>query len=268
MGHDETKGLHHDRGHGKHDHHPHGHEHDHAHGHGAHEHPHDHHHPHEHGGHGHDHAHEHPHDHGHSHDHEHAHGAHVHVHAHSHGHTHDHGHGHHHGPPVDEAPRIHKASAPVRAKVGVITASDTRTEADDTSGRYLAETLIDRGHLVVHRQIVRDEPALVRAAIAAARDAGAEAVIVTGGTGISRRDSTFEALEGLLVRKLPGFGELFRMLSFAEIGSAAMLSRATAGITAEGLLVFAVPGSTGACRTALERLIAPELGHLLRELHK
>ncbi|WP_373049207.1 molybdenum cofactor biosynthesis protein B [Vulgatibacter sp.] len=183
------------------------------------------------------------------------------------GHDHAHG-GLRHRPAAGEAPRIHRASAPRRVQVGVITASDTRTDENDTSGRYLAETLQDRGHPVLHRAIVRDEPALVQEAIAAARAAGAEAVIVTGGTGISRRDSTFEAIDGLLAKRIPGFGELFRLLSFQEIGSAAMLSRATAGVTAEGLVLFAVPGSTGACRTALERLILPELGHLVREVTK
>src|SRR5690606_14410586 len=101
-----------------------------------------------------------------------------------------------------------------------------------------------------------------------AREAGAEVVLVTGGTGISRRDTTVEAIEALLAKPLPGFGELFRLLSFQEIGSAAMLSRATAGLDGEGVLLFALPGSTGACRTALERLILPELGHLVREAHR
>ena len=186
---------------------------------------------------------------------------------HDHGHDHDHEHHHPHAH-VHEAPRLHRASAPRRVQVAVVTASDTRTEETDTSGRYLRETLGDRGHAVVASAIVRDEPALVADAIRAAREAGAEAVIVTGGTGISRRDSTFEAIDALLAKRIPGFGELFRLLSFQEIGSAAMLSRATAGVTADGLVVFAVPGSTGACRTALERLILPELGHLVREAAK
>lgn len=159
----------------------------------------------------------------------------------------------------------HRAAGPPRVRVGVVTASDTRTPESDTSGAYLAGALAGHGHEVCAREIVRDEPALVIAAIARAREAGAQAVVVTGGTGISRRDNTVEAVRSVLLRELPGFGELFRHLSFQEIGSAAMLSRATAGITADGVVVFALPGSTGACRTALERLIAPELGHLVRE---
>jgi molybdopterin adenylyltransferase len=197
-------------------------------------------------------------------------GEHVHEHTHDdgtvHAHAHDHGHDHQHRP--DEAPRIHRASAPRRVLVGVITASDTRTAETDTSGRYLRETLEDRGHPVVSTAVVRDEPALVIDAVRAARQAGAEVVIVTGGTGISRRDSSFEAIDGLLHKRIPGFGEIFRLLSFQEIGSAAMLSRATAGVTDEGLVIFSVPGSTGACRTALEKLILPEIGHLVREVTK
>jgi len=244
-----------------------------------------------HGDHGHDHDHDHGPDHGkhrgphrdeghnhgpdreqrraaagaHVHEHVHADGS-VHTHAHDHDHSHDHAHPHDHGPA--SAPRIHRASAPRRASVAVITASDTRTADDDTSGRYLRTALEERGHVVVASSIVRDEPALVVDAVRGARAAGAEVVIVTGGTGISRRDTTFEAIDGLLHKRIPGFGELFRLLSFQEIGSAAMLSRATAGVTADGLIVFSVPGSTGACRTALERLILPELGHLVREVTK
>lgn len=200
------------------------------------------------------------------------HGHHGHGHDHANEHTHDdgtvHAHAHDHHHHAHEAPRIHRAGAPRRVLVGVITASDTRTVDTDTSGRYLRETLADRGHSVVSSAVVRDEPALVTDSIRAAREAGAEVVIVTGGTGISRRDSTFEAIDGLLAKRIPGFGELFRLLSFQEIGSAAMLSRATAGVTAEGLVIFSVPGSTGACRTALEKLILPELGHLVREVTK
>jgi molybdenum cofactor biosynthesis protein B len=164
--------------------------------------------------------------------------------------------------------REHRASGPQHVKAAVVTASDTRTPATDSSGAYLASALEERGHGVVLREIVRDETALVTAAIEKARAAGAQVVLVTGGTGISRRDTTVEAVRSILLRELPGFGELFRALSFQEIGSAAMLSRATAGITAEGLLVFALPGSTGACRTALEKLIAPELAHLVREAQR
>jgi molybdenum cofactor biosynthesis protein B len=116
-------------------------------------------------------------------------------------------------------------------------------------------------------RVVRDEPDDVRAALAAAIDAGADAVVVNGGTGISGRDRTYEAVAGLLEKRLDGFGEIFRWLSFQEIGSAAMLSRAVAG-TWRGRVVFSVPGSTAAVRLAWERLIAPELGHVVFELGK
>lgn len=116
-------------------------------------------------------------------------------------------------------------------------------------------------------RVVRDEPDEVRAALAAAADAGADAVVVNGGTGISGRDRTYEAVAGLLEKRLDGFGEIFRWLSFREIGSAAMLSRAVAG-TWQGRVVFSVPGSTAAVRLAWERLIAPELGHVVFELGK
>lgn len=190
-----------------------------------------------------------------------------HDHDHDHGGDHDpvHGDGHRHEPRDQGGPALHRAAAPGRVRAWVVTASDTRTEATDASGRYLRDALADRGHEVVGAEIVKDEPALVQAAIDRARAAGAQAVIVTGGTGLSRRDTTVEAVRAVLAKELPGFGELFRYLSFQEIGSAAMLSRATAGVTADGLVVAAVPGSTGACRTAFERLLGPELGHLVRE---
>ena len=114
--------------------------------------------------------------------------------------------------------------------------------------------------------VIPDEPARLSAELDKARAAGAQAVLITGGTGISRRDRTFEAVSGAIARPLPGFGELFRALSFAEIGSAAMLSRATAGVAADGLLLFAMPGSPAAVRLACDRLIFPELPHLLEEL--
>jgi len=149
----------------------------------------------------------------------------------------------------------------------VVTASDSRGEAEDTSGAYLKSALAAAGHLLAGYRIVRDEPAEVRSALDAAAAAGAEAVIVNGGTGISGRDRTYEAVAGLLEKRLDGFGELFRMLSFQEIGSAAMLSRAVAGAW-QGRAVFSVPGSTAAVRLAWEKLIGPELGHVAFELAK
>lgn len=152
-------------------------------------------------------------------------------------------------------------------RLGVITASDTRGEAEDESGRFLREAAAAAGHEVAFYRVVRDEPSALGAALDAAAEAGAEVVVVDGGTGIAGRDRTYEAVAGRLEKRLDGFGELFRMLSFAEIGSAAMLSRAVAG-TWDGRVVFSVPGSLPAVRLAWERLIGPELGHLVRELRK
>jgi molybdenum cofactor biosynthesis protein B len=165
-------------------------------------------------------------------------------------------------------PREHRATAPTTVACYVITVSDTKTPETDTSGAVIRELLTAAGHRVTGSAIVRDEPAevarLVRAACA---DPAVHAVILTGGTGITSRDATFEALEALLDKRLPGFGELFRMLSFAEIGPAAMLSRAQLGIHARRIVV-SLPGSPNACRLALERLLIPELGHLLREVSR
>jgi molybdenum cofactor biosynthesis protein B len=159
----------------------------------------------------------------------------------------------------------HRANAPASIRCFVITVSDTRTEETDTGGRAVAELLTAAGHTVVGRRIVKDEPAGVAALIKlhAASD-HVDVVITTGGTGITRRDSTFEAVDALLDKRLPGFGELFRMLSFQEIGAAAMLSRACAG-TCRGKIVVVLPGSENAVRLALNRLLVPELGHLVAE---
>ena len=161
----------------------------------------------------------------------------------------------------------HKHEAPRSVRLAVVTASDTRGEAEDESGRFLREAAAAAGHEVACYRVVKDEPDAIRAALAEAAAAGAEAVVVNGGTGIALRDRTYEAVTGLLEKRLDGFGELFRMLSYAEIGSAAMLSRAVAG-TWGGRVVFSVPGSLAAVRLAWEKLIAPELGHALRELRK
>jgi molybdenum cofactor biosynthesis protein B len=161
----------------------------------------------------------------------------------------------------------HRHEAPRTVAVWVVTASDTRGEAEDESGRFLRDALRAAGHHEAGYRIVKDEPAQLRAALDAARAAGADAVIVNGGTGIAGRDRTYEAVAGLLEKRLDGFGELFRMLSYAEIGSAAMMSRAVGGVWG-GRAVFSLPGSTAAVRLAWEKLIAPELTHLVRELTK
>ncbi len=152
--------------------------------------------------------------------------------------------------------------------MGLLTVSDTRSPANDRSGQVARELIERGGHRVVEYRILPDEPAAIRAGVVEwlQRD-DCDAVIVSGGTGIARRDRTYEALAGLLEQRLDGFGELFRMLSFEQVGSAAMLSRAVAGI-ARGKPLFALPGSPSAVELALARLILPELGHLLAELRK
>ena len=161
----------------------------------------------------------------------------------------------------------HKAEAPRAVRVAVLTISDTRTEATDTSGRAIADLLDADGHQVVARAIVRDEPAEVTAFLRAQLAGAAQVIVTTGGTGITSRDSTFEAIDALLEKRLDGFGELFRMLSYADIGPAAMLSRACAGLVA-GRIVISLPGSEAAVRLAMERLVIPELGHLVQQASK
>ena len=162
----------------------------------------------------------------------------------------------------------HRAEAPSSIACYIITVSDTRTEATDASGRAIAELLTSAGHRVAGRTIVKDEPALVRSIVerhVAAREV--QAIITTGGTGISSRDSTFEAIDALLEKRLDGFGELFRMLSYEQIGSAAMMSRASAGLAGRTIVV-SLPGSEAAVRLAMEKLVVPELGHLVQQASK
>jgi molybdenum cofactor biosynthesis protein B len=162
----------------------------------------------------------------------------------------------------------HKAQAPRSVRCFVITVSDTRTEETDTSGRAIADLLANAGHIVAGRAIVKDEPALVRSLMERQLARGdVQVIITTGGTGISSRDSTYEAVQALLEKRLDGFGELFRMLSFEQVGAAAMLSRAIAGLAA-GKIVVSLPGSEAAVKLALERLLLPELGHLIQQASK
>ncbi|HZN66840.1 MAG TPA: MogA/MoaB family molybdenum cofactor biosynthesis protein [Tepidisphaeraceae bacterium] len=156
----------------------------------------------------------------------------------------------------------------ITARCAVLTLSDTRTEETDKSGRRMRELLEADGHAVMHYQVLPDEPA----ALAPALDgllarADVDAVLTNGGTGISRRDQTIGVIEQRLAPPLAGFGELFRMLSWEQIGSGAMLSRAAGGIAA-GKLLFAMPGSTAAVELAMTKLVLPELRHLLQELRK
>lgn len=162
----------------------------------------------------------------------------------------------------------HRKEAPAVVSVFVITVSDTRTLETDTSGRAIADLLEATGHRVAGRTILKDEPADVEAAVRrGVTDPAIDVVITTGGTGITSRDSTYEAIDRLLEKRLDGFGELFRMLSYPEIGAAAMLTRATAGL-AGGTIVIALPGSEHAVRLGMEKLVLPEIGHLVREARR
>jgi molybdenum cofactor biosynthesis protein B len=159
-------------------------------------------------------------------------------------------------------PPHHGSLAPDQVGCAILTVSDTRTEANDASGRLIRALLEAAGHPVRSQFIVADDPLEIRAAVSAAVElADVRALLVTGGTGIARRDVTIESTASLWTCELPGFGEFFRALSFAEIGPAAFLSRATAGVIA-GKFVALLPGSTAGCRLALERLIVPVLGHV------
>jgi molybdenum cofactor biosynthesis protein B len=159
----------------------------------------------------------------------------------------------------------HKATAPQSVGCYIITVSDTRTEETDTGGRAIVELLTAAGHRVAGRTIIKDDSEQVRDTIERQlANPDVQVIITSGGTGISSRDTTFEAVCGLLWKRLDGFGELFRMLSYEQIGAAAMMSRAVAGLIA-GRIVVSLPGSEAAVRLALDKLLIPELGHLVRE---
>jgi molybdenum cofactor biosynthesis protein B len=160
----------------------------------------------------------------------------------------------------------HRKTAPSSVRCFVLTISDTRTQADDTSGDAIAGLLAANGHEIRLRALVKDDPAAVQQAIRSNLGV-AQVVITSGGTGITSRDSTYEAISELLDKRLDGFGELFRVLSFQEIGSAAMLSRACAGAIGR-TAVFSLPGSEHAVRLAMTKLILPEIGHVVRELSR
>lgn len=160
----------------------------------------------------------------------------------------------------------HRAAAPRSVGCAVLTISDTRTEETDTSGAFIHETLTGAGHHVFARQIVPDDASQIRALIDTwAADDQIQAIISNGGTGIAGRDTTYEVIASLLEKRLDGFGELFRMLSYQEIGAAAMLSRAIAGVYQDRILI-AMPGSTNAVRLGMEKLVLPELSHLIYEI--
>jgi molybdenum cofactor biosynthesis protein B len=160
----------------------------------------------------------------------------------------------------------HRKAAIASVRCAVLTISDTRAMETDVSGRAIVELLEAAGHVVAKRQILRDDPKDVHEAVIG-QVGGVDAIITTGGTGITSRDSTYEAIAGLFEKQIEGFGELFRALSYPEIGSAAMLSRACAGV-ARGTAIFMLPGSEHAVRLAMTKLILPELGHVVSELRR
>lgn len=163
----------------------------------------------------------------------------------------------------------HKSKAAQTGPIGlaVVTVSDSRTPETDVNGRYLQQAITDSGHQLLAYQLIPDDIAQVTAVVETLCATEARCLLFNGGTGISPRDNTFDAIDRLLEKRLPGFGELFRMLSWQEVGSAAMLSRATAGIYRQRL-IFSTPGSPNAVRLAWEKLIAPELAHLVWELNR
>jgi molybdopterin adenylyltransferase len=160
---------------------------------------------------------------------------------------------------------LHRKDAPASVRCFVLTISDTRTVDNDTGGDTIASALQAAGHVIAGRAIVKDDPPAVQRAVKSAADA--DVVITTGGTGIASRDGTYEALSALFEKRIDGFGELFRMLSYEQVGSAAMMSRACAG-TIGRTAVFALPGSPQAVRLAVDKLILPEIGHVVRELRR
>jgi molybdenum cofactor biosynthesis protein B len=162
----------------------------------------------------------------------------------------------------------HRTKAPKTVKVAIVTVSDTRTEADDYSGNAIRDLLVAAGHKVPRRLIVKDDVLEIQKALRdLIEDPGVEAIVTSGGTGLAHRDVTLQAVAHFEEKHIPGFGELFRMLSFQEIGSAAMNSRAEAFVS-EGKLVFCLPGSEKAVRLAIDKLVAPDLGHLLWEVRR
>lgn len=162
----------------------------------------------------------------------------------------------------------HRQKVPKCVRLAIITVSDTRTEKDDFSGMAIAEIMVGAGHEVVRKIMTKDDAGEIQKALRELiEDESVQAVILNGGTGIARRDVTMEAIQHFQEKTMPGFGELFRMLSYQEIGSAAMISRAAAFVS-ERKVVFCLPGSEKAVRLACSKLVAPELGHLVWEAQR
>jgi len=169
---------------------------------------------------------------------------------------------------LSESVHRHRESAPERVRVAVLTISDTRTPETDTGGDTVDDLMLEAGHEIVERAIVRDDASVIRTRLVEllARP-DVDAVVTTGGTGISARDTTYEVVDRMIEKKLDGFGEIFRMLSYEEIGAAAMLSRAVAGAVGTKF-VACLPGSRNAVRLAAEKLLVPEISHVVFELRK
>jgi len=165
-------------------------------------------------------------------------------------------------------PAEHRSTAPSAVRCAVITVSDTRTRESDTGGGLIADLLQQAGHLVQARHIIPDEPGQMKPLLQQFRDdPDVDVVLLTGGTGLSSRDQTFETVSSLITKPLPGYGEIFRMLSYQEIGAAAMLSRAVGGLMGK-TVVLTMPGSPAGVRLAMEKVILPELAHLVREARR
>jgi molybdopterin adenylyltransferase len=169
---------------------------------------------------------------------------------------------------MSSVPDEHRSTAPGVIRCAVITVSDTRTPTTDTGGQAIVDVLHASGNPVIQREIVPDDPARLRPLLVQwAADPDVDAVLLTGGTGISSRDRTVETVSALLTKVLPGYGELFRMLSYQEIGPAAMLSGVIGGVI-DRTIVLTMPGSPAGVRLAMEKLIVPELSHLVREARR
>jgi molybdenum cofactor biosynthesis protein B len=162
----------------------------------------------------------------------------------------------------------HRREAPSQVGCAVITVSDTRDESTDKSGQLIKSLLEEKGHCIVQYRIVRDEPLQIKGELAMlVQNSAVQAIILNGGTGIAPRDTTYDTLDRLLEKRLDGFGEIFRYLSYQEIGPSAILSRAVAG-TYQRRIVISIPGSTAAVRLAMEKLILPELGHMVGQVRR
>ena len=162
----------------------------------------------------------------------------------------------------------HKANAPKNLNVGIITVSSTRSMKEDKSGQWISKQVKKEGHnLVLHRVVPDETETITQTVHETISDYGAQVVLVTGGTGISNKDVTIEAVRPFFKKELTAFGPLFAQLSFEQIDSAALLSRATAGVI-EKTIVFCMPGSLKACKLACKALILPELGHIVKHIHE